>query len=155
MDSFLDILQEGANAKAVDALSSSDSEPDEVACPADPAVIVVAQVNAVTRLLSDDSPRSVFLRERHLLPTQNPYKLYTAGQGNTVIEACFKEMVTAAREMGVDEVFVVPSKAAIDAVGQLLASPLFNMRWSMAAGSCLGTKLRNRAHYFVRQRKRN
>ena len=152
MDNFLAILQEGANVNAADALSSSDSEAEEVKSPAkpyfDPPDLLEAQVNAVTRLLSNESPGSAFLEERQLLPEQNAHKLYTAGQANTVIETCLNEMVTTGQKMGADGVHAVPSQAAIDMVGALLASPLFNVRWAEAERRCLHTKLMNRAHYL-------
>ena len=157
MDDFLDILQQGANPHSVDALSSSDSEPEEVTSTAepytDPPNLLAARVNAVTRMLSNESPSSRFLRERQLLPTQTAQTPYTAGETNTVIEACLNEMVTAAKELGVARVHIIPSQVAIDTVGHLLASPRFSGRWSPAARLCLQAKLANRARYLIRKHK--
>ena len=154
MDEFLDILQQGANSHAVDALSSSDSEPEEVSSTsdqyADPPNILAARVNAVTRMLANESPSSEFLRKRQLLPTQTAQNPYTVGEINTVIEACLGEMVTAAKKMGAVEGRIIPSQAAIDAVGHLLATPRFNMRWPGVTRTCLHAKLENRAHFLAR-----
>ena len=157
MEEFLDMLQEGANPHAVDALSSSDSEPEEVTSTAepydDPPNVLAARVDAVTRMLSNESPSSDFLRERQLLPNQTVNMPYTAAEANTVIQACLNEMVAAARNMGADRVHAVPPLAAIDTVGRLLASPRFNKRWTLAARISLHAKLANRARYLLREEK--
>lgn len=157
MDEFLGILQQGANLHAVNALSSSDSEAEEVTSTAEPHAeppnISAAQVNAVARLLSSESPSSVFLKERQLLPTQTAHKLYSASEANTVVEACNNEMVTAARKMGANGAQIIPTQATIAAVCHLLTSPPFNTRWSPAAEMCLHSKLTNRACYLARKLK--
>ena len=120
----------------------------------DPPDLLNARVNAVGRLLANESPNSAFLRERQLLPDQNSHKVYTNSQVSLVIQACFEEMVRAARRLGEKEHAVIPSPAAIKTVGHLLVSQRYGQRWPQNVKTCLHTKLTNRKHYFVRELKK-
>ena len=139
---------------AADSSSEDNGESSQTSYYYDPPEILNARVNAVGRLLSNESQKNSYLKDRQLLPDQNSHQTYSPSQVNSVIQTCFDEMINAAKRMGVKGNAVIPSPSAIITVSQLLASPRYNKRWPAGVKTRLHTKLTNRKHYYVREMKK-